>query len=129
MHFPLSHRPTVSQATRRELNRVTDGAPVQEELYEEWIINPAFWAYVVEVRMRIKGAATDWTEWAEWTDWVPHWEKPNHFRSEAGADRRYGLLLASKDIARKIELGLLDMRVRPKYIGCNPGKDEAWIAD
>lgn len=113
----------------RQLRRKADGEPRQDHLFAEWAIIPEFWAWVVEIRARISGNVADPLLEGEWTDWVPHWLKPNHFRSQLGAKDRYALLMSEKDFARKIELGLLECRVMPKYIGCIPDKDETWIAD
>ena len=94
--------------------------PEQEVFFDEELIVAEFWAWRLEFRFLMNDDPE------EWSAWLPDINQPNYFRTEDGAKatkfHRENLAL------RKIQLGVLEYRITPKYIGCVPDKDEAWIA-
>lgn len=97
----------------RELRRKADGEPRQDIFWREADIIPEYWAWVVFIRIACE--VPDANAW-EWSEWVPCYEKPNHFRSEAGAEQALAAFRAKEK--RKHDLALIESKVEPKYIGC-----------
>jgi hypothetical protein len=106
----------------RALRRRADGPPRQEFLFADELKLPGGgWAWIVKVKSK-------WNEAGDTVDYLPDWERPNHFRSEAAAVARLELRRAQEK--RKIDLGFLEFKVEPKWLGkVIQVTDEDWISD
>jgi hypothetical protein len=97
---------------------------IQETFFNAGEMPEKNWAYVVEVwyhRDMLDALGRDPRERPEWETA----KRPNHFRTEAGAVARAEVL--TREFKRPIQLGLVEFRVVPKYIGYVPPADERWI--
>lgn len=110
----------------QKLKSLADGIPRQESLFDANDQPPENWAWVVLFRIVSYGPSYDQPA-GEWSDWSPDWDRPNHFRSREGAERK--IAKRALELEREIKLGIIELKIEPKYIGYVPGKDEAWIAD
>ncbi len=82
------------------------------------------WCWIVEIRYENQEYGVHIAA-APWSEWCIHPGRPNHYRSELRAHEVLQTLQAQ--YKRKIELGLVELRVEPKYIGYIPGSGETWI--
>jgi hypothetical protein len=108
-----------------ELRRRADGAPRQDTFFDSQDQPPQNWAWIILWRIKDFGPTLDAA--GEWCEWATDPDRPNHFRSQAGAEQKIAKRII--ELARKIKLGLVELKIEPKYIGYVPGKDETWISD
>jgi len=78
------------------------------------------WCYVVMYRVSVNELIPD-----SWSQWVTDFVRPNHFRTADAAYERMKYRINEEQ--RKVDLGLMQFKVEPKYLGFVPAKDEAWI--
>ena len=100
---------------------------MQQETFFSTDVHPAKnWGWILLFRQL--DVNNDGVTVATWTQWCPFDRIfPWHFRSEFGAQKRLAELLADRGWARKVELGLIEFRIEPKYLGCIPEASEKWI--
>jgi len=94
--------------------------PVQEafdEIEQGVMMSSAKWVWRVSIRFWMDDVT-------EWSDWTADFEFPNHFRTWENARDRMNARM--KRETKKIELGILEFRLDPKYIGYIPG-EESWL--
>lgn len=89
------------------------------------------WAWVLEYRyanLDHDGVRLDPAPFSEWRTFLrssnPKDKKPSHFMNELRAHTV--LQECQAQFERKIQMGLVEFRVEPKYIGYVP-ENEAWI--
>jgi hypothetical protein len=107
-----------------ELKRRADGIPRQESFFDVNDQPTENWAWVVLYRIRQYGPTIPDGIWMDWTNIM---QRPNHFRSRLGAERRIAQVVLENK--QNVKAGLIQYKIEPKYIGYVPSKDEAWIAD
>lgn len=85
------------------------------------------WGWVLEVRyanLDYDGVRLDPEPFGKWGTYPPQPGEVSHFRNELRAHA--ALQERQKLHERKMQMGLLELRVEPKYLGYVP-ENEAWI--
>lgn len=95
-----------------------DRSKRQDTLFDLHFMPTSHWGWIVEYRLLTYDSAPLWSEWGT----AP---RPNHFRSEQGANDR--VVEMKETHIRPSNLGIIEFRVSPKYLGYIPDSDEAWI--
>ena len=96
----------------------------QQTLFDPNEMPPENWAWVVELKFdrgMLDAMGRDPREPIVWETV----KRPNHFRVEANAVARVQELM--KEFSRGVEMGLVQFRFEPKYVGYVPPEDETWI--